>query len=174
MSNNVRLKPWQDGDDAPDELLAAMRARRPDGELIGIDRVLLKSFPLAAGWNELLRRIRGEFCLSLEYRELIMLRVAALNGADFEWNVHYPAYLEAGGTAAKAGALQASPIEAGVFDDQEMALLKLTDQSTRRVTVDVEVIEDLKICFGETQTVEAVATVAAYNMVSRFLVALAV
>jgi len=28
--------------------------------------------------------------------------------------------------------------------------------------------------FGEQQTVEAVATVAAYNMVSRFLVALAI
>jgi alkylhydroperoxidase family enzyme len=174
MNSNVRVKPWQDGDAVPDELLAAMRARRPNGELIGIDRVLLKSFPLATGWNELLRRVRADFSLKLEYRELIMLRVAVLNGAEFEWNVHFPAYLEAGGTALKADALGASTVDASVFSSAEMALLKLTDQSTRQVTVNAEVIEELKACFGESQTVEAVATVAAYNMVSRFLVALAV
>ncbi|MBI6563355.1 carboxymuconolactone decarboxylase family protein, partial [Pseudomonas synxantha] len=55
---HVRVKPWQDGDEAPAELLQSMRARRPNGELIGIDRVLLKSFPLAMGWNGLLGRVR--------------------------------------------------------------------------------------------------------------------
>jgi alkylhydroperoxidase family enzyme len=53
-------------------------------------------------------RVRQEFSLSLEYRELIMLRVAWLNKAEFEWNVHYPAYLDAGGTAEKATALRLS------------------------------------------------------------------
>ncbi|WP_244139172.1 MULTISPECIES: carboxymuconolactone decarboxylase family protein [Burkholderia] len=96
--SNVRVVPWQDGEPAPKILLAAMRARRPGGELIGIDRVLLRSAPLATGWNELLRRVRADFSLPLVHRELIMLRVAVLNGADFEWNVHYPAYLAAGGT----------------------------------------------------------------------------
>jgi hypothetical protein len=40
--------------------------------------------------------------------------------------------------------------------------------------VDAEIIEGLKSLLGEKETVEAVATVAAYNMVSRFLVALAI
>jgi hypothetical protein len=40
--------------------------------------------------------------------------------------------------------------------------------------VDADVIEHLKRLFGEARTVEAVATVAAYTMVSRFLVALAI
>ncbi len=35
-------------------------------------------------------------------------------------------------------------------------------------------MEHLERLFGETQTGEAVATFAAYNMVSRFLVALAI
>ncbi|MBI6563356.1 carboxymuconolactone decarboxylase family protein, partial [Pseudomonas synxantha] len=61
-----------------------------------------------------------------------------------------------------------------LFDNKERALLELTDQSTRNVEVDEVVIEKLKELFGEQQTVEAVATVAAYNMVSRFLVALAI
>src|SRR5215469_8520341 len=115
--SNVRITPWQDGDPVPAELLQGMQARRPNRELIGIDRVLLKSFPLATGWNELLRRVRAEFSLALEYRELIMLRVAVLNDAEFEWNVHYPAYLDAGGTEQKAGAVRTSEVDGSVFSE---------------------------------------------------------
>ncbi|WP_322094317.1 carboxymuconolactone decarboxylase family protein [Paraburkholderia bannensis] len=174
MSNGVRVTPWQDGDDVPADLLAGMRARRPNGELIGIDRILLRSFSLATGWNELLRRVRADFQLDLQLRELIMLRVAVLNKADFEWGVHYPAYLEAGGSVQKAQEVKTESPASAVFDPQELALIRLTDQSTRNVSVDAEVIDELKGYFGESQTVEAVATVAAYNMVSRFLVALAI
>jgi 4-carboxymuconolactone decarboxylase len=174
MSNDVRVTPWNDGDDVPADLLAGMRARRPNGELIGIDRVLLRSFPLATGWNELLRRVRADFQLELELRELIMLRVAVLNKADFEWGVHYPAYLDAGGSVRKAQEIKAEHPDTTVFDARELALIRLTDQSTRNVSVDADVIDELKGYFGEAQTVEAVATVAAYNMVSRFLVALAI
>ncbi|TKC92226.1 carboxymuconolactone decarboxylase family protein [Trinickia terrae] len=172
--SSVRVAPWEDGEFAPSELLAGMQARRPNGELIGIDRVLLRSVPLATGWNELLRRVRAEFSLELEYRELIMLRVAVLNRADFEWGVHYPAYLLAGGTEEKCLALKAQSVSNNIFGEKERALIALTDQSTKQVDVDAEVIEALKHLFGETKTVEAVATVAAYNMVSRFLVALAI
>ena len=155
----ARVSPWQDGDPAPSDLLTTMKARRPGGELIGIDRILLKSFPLATGWNALLGRVRAEFSLSLEYRELIMCRVAVLNGAEFEWGVHKPAYLQAGGTEAKCDALRSQSISP-LFDEKENLLLALTDQSTRNVAVDEVVIARLKDLFGEQQTVEAVATVA--------------
>ncbi|MGK9172038.1 carboxymuconolactone decarboxylase family protein [Yokenella regensburgei] len=170
--SNVRVTPWQDNEAVPAPLLEAMQARRPNRELIGIDRVLLKSVPLATGWNELLRRVRADLSLELEYRELIMLRVAVLNAAEFEWGVHYPAYLQAGGNEAKARALKHAIIDEALFNQIELALISLTDQSTKNVTVDAELIALLKSWIGDTQTVEAVATVAAYNMVSRFLVAL--
>ncbi|MBU9133441.1 carboxymuconolactone decarboxylase family protein [Burkholderia multivorans] len=172
--SDARVAPWQDGEPAPETLLAAMRARRPNGELIDIDRVLLRSEPLATGWNELLRRVRADFSLPLVHRELIMLRVAVLNGAKFEWNVHYPAYLAAGGTPAQSEALKCVEVSDRLFSAAEYALIRLTDQSTRHVSVDAGVIAELKSHFGEVQTVEAVATAAAYNMVSRFLVALAI
>ncbi len=168
-----RVTPWHDGEPVDAGLLNAMKARRPGGELIGIDRILLKSFPLATGWNELMVRVRQQFSLSLEYRELIMLRVASLNKAEFEWNVHYPAYLDAGGTAEKAAALEPASVSS-LFNETETLLIRLTDQSTHGVVVDADIIDELKRRLGEKETVEAVATVAAYNMVSRFLVALAI
>ncbi|HCI6813971.1 TPA: carboxymuconolactone decarboxylase family protein [Klebsiella quasipneumoniae subsp. quasipneumoniae] len=147
-----RVTPWQDEEPVDAALLNAIKARRPGGRLIGIDRVLLKSAPLATGWNELMVRVRQEFSLSLEYRELIMLRVAWLNKAE-------------------ALRLSSAP---HVFNSTETLLIHLTDQSTRNVVVEEKVIGALKSLLGEKETVEAVATVAAYNMVSRFLVALAI
>jgi alkylhydroperoxidase family enzyme len=43
---------------------------------------------------------------------------------------------------------------------------------TRTVTVPEEVFRELRACFDEREVVEITATVAAYNCVSRFLVAL--
>ncbi|MFE2375283.1 hypothetical protein [Streptomyces sp. NPDC059398] len=88
--------------------------------------------------------------------------------------MRHPAYLAAGGTEEKCEALKEPSAADAVFNEEELALLALTDQSTKQVEVDAHVIEELKRLFGETETVEAVATVAAYDMVSRFLVALAV
>lgn len=173
MPNEPRIAPWNDGDPASADLLAEMKARRPGGELIAIDRLLLRSQPLARGWNGLLGRVRAEFALPLEYRELVMCRVAVLNRASFEWKVHKPAYLAAGGIEAKCEALRKAGVD-DIFSVPERLLLELTDQSTLKVDVEDRVIEELKAQLGERQTVEAIATVAAYNMVSRFLVALAI
>lgn len=155
------------------ELLNSMQARRAGGELIGIGRVRPRSSPLATGCNDRLGRVCAEFSLEVQYRELIMLRVAALNRADFEWGMHYPEYLPAGGTEEKCHALTAESVD-GLFDGKERALITLTDQSTKQVNVGAEVIENLNSLFGESQTVEAVATAAVYNMVSCLLVALAI
>jgi len=168
----ARVRPWTDGDPIEPGLLAAILKRR-NGQLNPLDRLLMRSEPLAAGWNTLLGQIRGNFALPIEYRELIMCRVAMLNGAEFEWDAHLPIYLSAGGTDAKADALRLPGI-ADIFDAKESALIALTDQSTRGVQVEAGVIDTLKSQFGEVQAVEAVATVAAYNMVSRFLVALGI
>jgi alkylhydroperoxidase family enzyme len=58
------------------------------------------------------------------------------------------------------------------FDEVERMVLKLTDAMTRDIEVPDELYDRLAGHFGPTELVELVATVAAYNMVSRFLVAL--
>jgi alkylhydroperoxidase family enzyme len=82
--------------------------------------------------------------------------------------------LKAGGTQEKSDALKSEVLPTSVFDEKEQTLLALTDESTRGIKVNEKVIEKLKELIGETKTVEAVATVAGYNCVSRFLVALGI
>ena len=51
-------------------------------------------------------------------------------------------------------------------------MLELTDRMTRDIEVPDELMARVRSRFDARGTVEMVATVAAYNMVSRFLVAL--
>ena len=66
----------------------------------------------------------------------------------------------------------AAPAPGAVFSELERAALRLTDTMTRDVQVSDAVFEPLRAHFDAQGLVELVATIAAYNMVSRFLEAL--
>jgi alkylhydroperoxidase family enzyme len=167
------VTPWADGDSAPPELLEKIRSRRVNRELIALDRVLLKSIPLAEGWNEYLKRIRTDLALPIQFRELIICRVAQLNGADYEWQQHAPVYLREGGTQKQLDDLHHWQ-RSSLFDVTEKSILALTDESTKNIKVADKTFDDVKSRLGEVQAVEAVAVIATYNMVSRLLIALQV
>lgn len=58
------------------------------------------------------------------------------------------------------------------IDEQHRAVMAYTDAMTLDVCVPYVVFERLKNSFEEREVVEITATIAAYNCVSRFLVAL--
>jgi len=160
----------------PAEIVAALRARR-GGALLDLDRMLLHSPHFARGWNAFLGEVRGGLSLDPKLRELAMCVVAVLNGAQYEFVHHAPEFLKAGGTAAQVDAMrnpQAAAHDAALFDGCERAAIALTIEMTRNVTVEDETFEAVRALLPEQQTVELVGVIAAYNMVSRFLVALGV
>lgn len=169
--------PYQPADLAePAELVAAIRERR-GGHLLNLDRMLLHSPPLAAGWNVYLKAVRTGLSLSPKLRELAMCVVAVINGAEYEFIHHAPEFISAGGSEAQVQAMRApdaAAVDAALFDPSERAALALTIAMTRDVRVPDAVMQAVREQLGDQQTVELVATIAAYNMVSRFLVALGV
>ncbi|WP_440534554.1 carboxymuconolactone decarboxylase family protein [Variovorax sp. YR566] len=134
-------------------------------------QVLLNSAPIACGWERMLTAVRNQTGVSAALRELIILRVAVLNGAPFEFEAHAPIALREGVSEHKIAAVSESAI-AKIFDADERLVLELTDSMTRDIAVPNELILELKRRYDDERLVELVATVAAYNMVSRFLVAL--
>ena len=58
------------------------------------------------------------------------------------------------------------------FSPEEKLILTMTDHMTRDIEVPAALMQEVTARYGPGQVVELVATVAAYNMVSRFLVAL--
>jgi alkylhydroperoxidase family enzyme len=170
--------PYQPQDIAePRDLVAAIRARR-GGILLNLDRMLLHSPPLALGWNGYLRAVRTELLVSPRLRELAICAVARLNRADYEFHHHAPEFLRAGGTAAQLDALDHAgdpKADLSAFDAAERAVLALTVEMTRNVAVNGATMASVRAAVDDDrQVVEMVAVIAAYNMVSRFLVALGV
>jgi AhpD family alkylhydroperoxidase len=148
---------------------ASIRAER--GHVSVLYQVLLNSAPLAEGWEKLLTAVRNRNSLPADLREMVMLRVAVLNHAPFEMEAHRPLALRAGVSEAKIDALHAEGLGAE-FTPTERAVLALTDAMTRHIQVPDALFDPLRERFDERALVELVATVAAYNMVSRFLEAL--
>ncbi|WP_421956410.1 carboxymuconolactone decarboxylase family protein [Polaromonas sp.] len=134
-------------------------------------QVLLNSEAIASGWERMLTAVRNRTGVPPPIRELIILRVAVLNGAPFEFEAHKPIALREGVSEEKIAAVRQGML-ADVFNPEERLILQLTDAMTRDVVVGDALMTHLKQQYGDERLVELVATVAAYNMVSRFLVAL--
>jgi AhpD family alkylhydroperoxidase len=141
------------------------------GSLLHLYQMLLHSPPLAAGWLGFMSAVRQQLSLGGALRELVIMRVAQLNGAPYEAQQHAPIALKEGVTPAQLAALPDWPASAA-FDAKECAVLALCDTMTRSVQVPRATLAAVQEVLGEQQTVELVATVASYNMVSRFLEAL--
>lgn len=134
-------------------------------------QVLLNSAPIASGWERMLTAVRNQTGVPADLRELMILRVAVLNRAAFEFDAHVPHALQAGVSREKIDALR-DPALSALFLPLERLVLELTDAMTREVQVPEALMDRLRQHFDAKGLVEVVATVAAYNMVSRLLVAL--
>ncbi|MDO8299954.1 carboxymuconolactone decarboxylase family protein [Lacisediminimonas sp.] len=170
--------PYQPADIAePKAVVDAVRARRGGG-LLNLDRMLLHSPALARGWNAFLGEVRTGLSVSPRLREIGMCVVAMLNGAEYEFFHHAPELIKAGGTEEQVQALR-DPVSAlgrdDLFTPIDLATIRVTIEMTRDVQVSDAAFDALRVALGsEQELVELVAVVAAYNMVSRFLVALGV
>jgi 4-carboxymuconolactone decarboxylase len=158
---------------APDGDVTDRIRQRRGGKLTALDGVLLHSPPFADGWNGMLGAVRGASTLPADIRELAILRVASRNGADYEWVAHEPLARQAGLGDEQIAAIRGGGGGGGLSPAQ-WAALGYADAMTLHVTVPGEVFDAVRGHFSEQELLELTVTVAAYNMVSRVLVALEV
>lgn len=160
------------------ERIAERRKPRP---LIPLDLALLHNPSVADGWNSFIGAIRTKTSLSDAVKEIAISRVAVLNKAVHEWDIHAALAVKAGVSREVMQVVFDLPVSSkGSTDDEalkglseeEKVVVLYTDQMTVGVQVDEQLTERLKKALGDTKVVELTATVAAYNAVSRFLVAL--
>lgn len=143
------------------------------GSVLHLYQMLLHSPPVAEGWLGFLTAIRQRTELADETRELVIMRIAALNQATYEADQHRPIAVAAGLTEVQIDSLARLESRAS-FNAQQQAVLALTDAMTQDVHVTDQTMSRVRDHFDDRELVELVATIAAYNMVSRFLVALEV
>jgi 4-carboxymuconolactone decarboxylase len=150
-----------------DRILAAR------GRISPLYQVLLNSPPIADGWEQMLSAVRNRSSLPADVRELVILRVAVLNRAPYEFEAHVPHARAAGASEAQIEAVREVPLaEAASFSDAQRVAVQLADAMTRDIEVPDALYAQVKASFGTQMQLDLVATIAAYNMVSRLLVAL--
>lgn len=158
-----------------DQAIVKRVQQRRNGSLLELDKALLHAPPVADGWNSFLGAIRTGTTLSASLRELAICRVAVLNQAWYEWQQHAPILKQSGMSEAAMDYLKTNPRQDGaekLLDRKHVLALQYTEAMTIGCVVSNALFQQLKEEFTEREIVELTSTIAAYNCVSRFLVAL--
>ena len=141
------------------------------GRISPLYRVLLNSPEIAQGWESLLTAVRNRSSLPPSLRELIIMRVAVLNRAQYEFDAHRPHAITAGLSEEQIDLILQDKITSG-FSAVEILVMELTDVMTRDIQVPDALYDSVKSHFNDREILEVVTTISAYNMVSRLLNAL--
>ena len=141
------------------------------GGVLHLYQMLLHSPPVASGWLNYLTAIRQQSTLPGGLRELVIMRIAVLNGAPYEAEQHAPIALREGVSQVQLDDLD-NWQQSKSYDATQRAVLAYTDAMTKDIHVSPEVFAAVKAVMTDRLLVELTATVGAYNMVSRFLEAL--
>ena len=176
-------EPAADASEQTKAVYERITERRKPRPLLPLDLALLHNTAIADGWNSLLGAVRSKTSLDPGLMEMAVSRIAVLNNQKFEWNSHAPLALKGGLPRASLELVRTAAVvppgsrpktkeEQEIFSDKEWAVLCYTDQVTKNVDVDDEVFDALRKFLDNTGIMEITATVATYNMVSRFLVAM--
>lgn len=105
--------------------------------------------------------------LKPQYREMVILWTASLEGGRYEWAQHVMIAEGLGCTKAQIAALEAGDIEAPVFDEKEKLLLRFTREVIEDVRAREETVKAVAARFSPQEAVEIILTCGYYMMLAR-------
>jgi alkylhydroperoxidase family enzyme len=162
----ARIPLIDENDSALAALIAQLKGAR-GGRLLNLYRALLHSPSFAQAWQTFNNAIRFESALDEQARELAIMRVAQLNGADYQFQIHATKYApEAGITPQQIAAMEGSE-HSSLFQPAHRALLAYADAMTVNIEVPDEVFDKLRRHYNNKQIVELTVLIGAYNMHTR-------
>jgi len=113
--------------------------------------------------------ILGRQKLDARLRELVILRVARLSPARYEWVQHVPIAEAVGASAAEVAALERDDIEADCFGPLERLVLRFATEVVRDVRASDATFSALAARLSPQEIVEVILTVGYYMMIARLL-----
>jgi alkylhydroperoxidase family enzyme len=104
--------------------------------------------------------------LSLRTRELVILRVCALNGSDYEWGVHVALLAEAAGFTDAEVAATAAPLDDHPWAPEDALTLRLCDVLQDSCDLSEDFWSELRQGFSEMALLELLSLIGKYRQVS--------
>src|SRR5215467_3796947 len=146
-------------------LIDKIKAGRRGG-LLNVYKLLLHSPSLAETWLDHVGAVRWKTTLSGRLRELLVIRIACINGIDYVLNQHIPALALAECEALKDWR------NADAFNAAERAALAYADAMVLHTTVPDDVFAALRQHYDERAILEISVLVGTYLMHNRVMGAL--
>lgn len=143
------------------------RVKKERGKLINLYRVLLNSPPVAEQWLNFNSAIRYSTTLDAALREMIILRVSILNGAQYQAQIHGASHALKAGLTKEQIADLADWAPSTCFTLPQRAALAWTDAMTRDIDVPDALHAELKRHFDDQAVTEITVLAGAYNMHTR-------
>jgi alkylhydroperoxidase family enzyme len=155
------------------DIIARIKAGRRGG-LLNVYKLLLHSPALAQTWFDHNGAVRWKTELSGRLREIVIIRIAHLNGVDYVLAQHAPGLALAEGlTLAECDAL-ADWRATALFDTRERAALAYAEAMTLATSVPDDVFTEVRRHFNDREIVELSVLVGTYIMHNRVMKALAI
>ena len=142
----------------------------PDSPLppLALFRTLATDHPLAQAMRGvgsfLLSR---RFALPLREREIVIDRVCARCGCEYEWGVHMTAFAAAAGfSEAEIAATEQSAVDGAVWSEREALLLRLVDELHDTGHASATLWAELAVSYDQRQLLELLVLCGWYHLIS--------
>ena len=161
--------PYIMDDQASPELKASFdEIRKVMGNVPQLLRILANLPPMVGGFMDMAGPIFGGEHLPMDLKILAILRTAELNNCDYCRAYYKQAAVDSGFDGDRRKAVNApEPPPTDLFNEKEIAVMKLADEMTRAVRAKPETVEEAKQKLGMEGTLEAMSTIALFNYVNR-------
>ena len=136
-------------------------------EPLSLFRTWARHLPLARALRPIGRHVLAEGALEPRDRELLILRVCARCGAEYEWGVHavsYPPRL--GLSEEKVRATRGARADDPIWEPREGLLLRVADALHDTATLDDDLWREAAATWDEAQLLELLLVVGFYHAVS--------
>ena len=144
------------------------RLKKRWGTVLHLYRILGWSPPLVKAWGPFAWAMRFELSVSRRLRELMVVRIAQLLKANYEYVHHLHMALEEGLTQEQVDALDRWR-DSGLFSTDEQVVLQLADELAQERGASAQTMEALRGRFAEKDLVELLVTGAFYCGVARII-----
>lgn len=157
-------------EESDDPIVAPVFARLKQrwGRVLHLYRVLAWSPELVASWAAFAWSLRFDVKVSRKLRELMVIRIASLHGAIYEYQHHLHMALDEGVAQVQVDALS-NWQHSNLFDEAERAVLALADDLALKPGATPETMAQLRSRFSERDCLEFVVTGSFYCGVARIV-----
>jgi AhpD family alkylhydroperoxidase len=153
----------------PSSLRQPLPASRADGpKALNLLGTFARHPDLTRAYHTFVGHLLFASTLAPRDRELLVLRVAAVRGADYEWAQHAVIAADVGLTEEELARVAAGP-EADGWTDHDRALLRAVDQLVADARIDDVTWADLAGTLDDQQLLDLIFTVGCYETLAMVL-----